>query len=159
MATPKLETAADRYKRIRADKESKSELFDVECKDAASEASFAGIEGCGMVWKARRAAPDLWVTSGILPSALAAKMASVLGKGTPTPDKILKNLDDSELVQSIDFSNKIVRYTAVEPRIVDVVEGPNDVQRADVMTCCYNTLLRWQMSGGDEAARLETFRK
>jgi len=153
------ETAAERYARIRAEREQGGGAFDVTCIDRADDGSnFPSIEGCGMTWKARRAKREFWVTSGMLPSSLAAKMLEASSANGNAANVLAQSLDSSQIVQSIDFSNKVVRYTALEPKIVDEVTDPaTEVQRADVMLCCYNTLLRWQMTGGDEAAGLATF--
>jgi hypothetical protein len=158
MATAKMETAAERYKRIREKREKGVKLFDVECKDREADNGQPAIEGCGMVWKARREPLDYWVTSGILPSSLASKLASQSGiASAKSPNNLASSLRPEDLVQGIDFTNKIVLHTAVEPRIVTEEPGANDVLRSDVMTCCYNTLVRWQMSGGDEGDALATF--
>ena len=148
MATAQMETAAQRYRRTREQKEKGQALHDVECGE------------CGFVWKARRAPVDFWVASGILPMSLVEKSveASKRAGGAMRPEDLVKTMATKEVVDSIVFSNKVVRYTAVEPRIVETPEGPNDVAYEDVMICCYNRLRDWQMHGGDEAARLHTFR-
>lgn len=155
------ETAAERYARIRAKQLENAQ--EVECIDRADDGShFPSIEGCGMTWKARRAPKEFWVTSGMMPSSLAATMLEAAGGASNgnVPESLARSLNPSQIVQSIEFSNKVVRYTALEPKIVDEVADPaTEVQRADVMLCCYNTLLRWQMTGGDEAEGLENFPK
>jgi hypothetical protein len=136
-----IETAAEKYRRIRAEKAKGEQLFDVTCE-------------CGMDWKARRVGIDFWVSSGILPLHLVAKMV----ESNASPDAALKTMATKEVVESIVFSSKVVKRTAVEPRIVEVVTDANDISQEEVDTCCYTRLLNWQMQGGDEAKHLETFR-
>lgn len=142
MTAAKLETAAERYRRIRKEKE---QLHDVACS-------------CGMTWRCRRADKSFWVTSGILPMSMV-EMAGKVAKGGLDEADVLKTMATREIVDSIAFSNKVVKYTAVEPRIVETVTDANDLSQEDVMMCCYNRLRDWQMKGGDEAAGLETFRQ
>jgi hypothetical protein len=140
-----IETAAEKYRRIRAEKAKGEQLFDVTCE-------------CGMDWKARRVGIDFWVSSGILPLHLVEKMVSSTAKNGDTPEAALKSMATKEVIESIVFSSKVVKRTAVEPRIVEVVTDANDISQEEVDTCCYTRLLNWQMQGGDEAKHLETFR-
>lgn len=144
MTAAKLETAAEKYKRIRAEQASKEQLFDVTCE-------------CGMTWKARKFKIDFWVTSGILPMHLVEKLVKATGGKTETASNLLRSMATEEIVKSIVFSAKVVRHTAVDPAIKEKPEGPNDVDQEDVMTCCYTTLFKWQMGGGEEAAGLSNF--
>lgn len=141
-----METAAQRYRRLKKEKEASQELHDVTCE-------------CGMTWKCRKTGIDFWVTSGILPMHLVEKMAGAINKNGKPPDDLMKTMATKEVIQSIEFASKVVRHTAVEPRIADTPEGVNDIAPDEVMTCCYNRLLNWQMFGGEEAARLDNFRK
>lgn len=142
MATAQMETAAQRYRRLKNEKEV---VADAACPD------------CGMVWKARKADLNFWVASGMIPSSLAAAMVNAIKKGGMSPDDVMTALDLKQIAQSVEFTSKMVRYTAIEPRIVDKAEGPNDIEPDEVMMCCYNFLRDWQMKGGEGAA-LETFR-
>lgn len=151
MATAKLETAASRYRRIKAQKAAKQTLHDVTCTDP----------DCGMVWRARRAKMDFWVTSGILPLHLVEQMSKVAGKNgqQPSPENLVRSMPTKQVIDSVVFASKVVRYTAVEPAIVDEPTKDNEISPEEVDTCCYNTLLNWQMQGGDEAAGLQDFRQ
>jgi hypothetical protein len=142
MATAKMETAAERYRR---NKKAQTEIHAVLCE-------------CGAEWKCRRADKSFWVTSGILPMSML-DMAAKVAKHEQTEDDIIKTMATDEIIQSVVFSNKVVKYTAVEPRIVETVTDPNDLLQEEVDMCCYNRLRDWQMKGGDEAATLETFRQ
>jgi hypothetical protein len=51
-----------------------------------------------------------------------------------------------------------LRYVCVEPRIVDTPTEPNDITQDEVLLEDFNHIVEWASKGGDEAARLETFR-
>lgn len=138
----RMETAADRYRRRKKETQT---LHEVVC-------------ACGESWKCRRAEKGFWLTSGMLPTSML-DMVAKLAKGTVTDEaELLKTLADSEIINSIEFASKVVRYTAVEPRIVETPTEPNDLAYEEVDTCCYATLRDWQMKGGKEAEGLENFR-
>lgn len=139
-----METAAQKYRRLKAEKEV---LEDATCPE------------CGMVWKARRAKLDFWVASGMIPSSLAAVMMEGVKKKGLSEADVMAGLNLHQLAQSIESTSNIVRYTAVEPRIVETPTEPNDIGQDEVMMCCYNFLRDWQMKGGGRADALETFRK
>lgn len=143
MATAKLETAADRYRRIRTEKAKEETLHDVDCE-------------CGMVWKARKVGIDFWVTSGILPLGLVETMLKATDNGK-NAEVAVKSMAAKQMLDSIVFANKVVRHTAVEPRIVEEPKDANDISFEETMQCCYKRLLNWQMSGGVEAERLGNF--
>jgi hypothetical protein len=138
-----METAAQKYRRLKKEKEV---VQDATCPD------------CGMVWKARKADLNFWVASGMIPSSLAAVMVNAVKKKGMSEQDIMAGLDIHQLAQSVEFTSNMVRYTAVEPRIIDKAEGANDIEPDEVMMCCYNFLRDWQMQGGGRAATLETFR-
>lgn len=142
-----METAADRYRRIRDDRAKSEPLHDVECSD------------CGMLWKARRFKIDFWITSGILPVSLVQTMVKATQKAGTSPEDALKLMAEDEIFKSVVFASKVVKHTAAEPRIVETPSEPNDISQEEVMTCCYTRLLNWQMrQGGEGAAGLDTFR-
>lgn len=146
MTKAKMETAAERYRRIREEKEKSQSLYDVTCSE------------CEMTWKARKIGTDFWVTSGVLPLHLVETMLSASKKVGQKPADLLKQLAVKEVLQSIEFSSKVVKATAVEPRIVETIADINDISQEEVLTCCYKSLLQWQMGGGEPEA-LETFPK
>jgi hypothetical protein len=146
MATAKMETAAQRYRRIKNEKEKTEALHDVECKD------------CGMVWKARKVGLEFWVASGILPLHMAESFLNLKAINQDgSPSSVLNSMDSAQIINSIDFSNKVVRHTAVDPKIVDNPKADNEIGPDEMLLCCYTTLRTWQMKGGDEAARLGNF--
>lgn len=140
-----METAADRYRRLKAEKLKSETLHDVDCSD------------CGMTWKARRVGIDFWVSSGILPLHLVETMVKATEKNLGDTEGVLKTMAAKEVIESIEFSSKVVKHTAVEPHIVETPVEPNDISQEEVMTCCYKRLLNWQMTGGAEAPGLSNF--
>lgn len=145
MTAAKMETAAERYRRIRLEKAKSEQLHDVDCPD------------CGMTWKARKISVDFWVTSGVLPLNLVETMLKAGEKSGGKPEDLIKSLATKEVLQSLEFSAKVIKATAVEPRIVDDLSDANDVTKEDVLPCCFKQLLNWQMKGGAEAERLGNF--
>lgn len=145
MAKAIMETAAEKYRRIRREKESAETLHDVTCSD------------CGMEWKARRVGLEFWVTSGILPLHLAETFMNAAKKGGADTQTLIKSMATKEIMQSIVFTNAVVKRTAVEPVIVDVPTKPNEIGPDEVMICCYALLRDWQLKGGEEVARLGNF--
>lgn len=139
-----METAAERYKRLKAEKEQGDQLHPVTCE-------------CGFEWKCRKADKEFWVTSGILPLHLVEVMLSATKGKVVDPVQIMKDMAAKEVIESVVFSSKVVRYTAVEPSIKEKPEGPNDISQEEVMTCCYKTLRDWQMKGGEQAPGLSNF--
>lgn len=159
MATAKMETAADKYRRRKQEQQKDAPVKTVVCSDRPAKDGFAGIVGCGAEWKARRASKEFWITSGMMPATLAAKMVAAVEKNGGRTDKVMRSMAAEEMLQSIVFSNNCVLYTAVEPKIVAADAGEGELLQSEVDLCCYNTLLAWQMTGGDEAERLENFPK
>lgn len=146
MTTAKMETAAERYRRIKKEKEAGETLHEVVCAE------------CEMPWKCRKLSMNFWVTSGILPMQLVASMVEATKQAPGAAEDAIRTLATKEIVQSIAFASKAVIHTAVEPKIVENPTEPNEISQEEVMTCCYKTLLDWQMKGGDERAALDTFR-
>lgn len=139
------ETAAERYRRIRAEKDG-GQLHDVACPS-------------GMVFKCRRVSVPFLVTSGILPLSLVELMSQASEKGGVTADQAFNQLPVKEKLQSIEFATKLVKFVCVEPRIVDEIKDPNDILPEEVDTDDFNHIVSWAMRGGEEAARLDTFRQ
>lgn len=142
-----METAASKYRRIKAEQEKNETLHDVTCSD------------CKMTWKARKVGIDYWVTTGVLPLGLVETMLKAVQGAKGKAEVALKSLAAKEVLQSIEFSAKVVKITAVEPRIVESIETENDITQEEVLTCCFKRLLNWQMAGGDEAEGLGNFPK
>lgn len=148
MATAKMETAAQRYRRRRADRQANQPLTEVVCPT------------CETPWQCKREKLDFWISSGILPSQLAVTFVNLQKAGKATEKDLLASLESTQLLQSIEFMSKVVRHTAVSPRIVEnPKEDADEIGYDEVDGCCYATLRDWQMKGGDEAARLGNFPK
>lgn len=135
MAAAKMETAAERYRRIKEERLKQTELFDFKSPS-------------GMEWKLRR--PDLptFITSGMMPMSFAAKLVESKDGGSGFAD-----LDWTDQARTIEFSAKVVRYCAVEPRIVENPTGPNEIGFDEVEQDDYLAIFTWAMpAGGGEAA-------
>lgn len=146
MSAAKMETAVEKYRRIKAEKQKGEVLQPVHCDD------------CGMDWQARRLSLDFWITSGILPMNLVQSMVKATQKhGAQDPTDVLKTMAADEVFQSIAFMSKVVTHTAAEPKIVESPKEPDEISQEEVLTCCYHRLLNWQMQGGERAVALETF--
>ncbi len=140
----KMETTAEKYRRIKAERAAQEELFDF-------------VSPSGMEWKLRRPNIAQFVQSGVMPMDLAAKLAKAQAGGAT---ELVKGMEWQEQVKLIDFSNRLVRYCAVDPRIVENPTQPNEIGYDEVELDDYTAILVWATpSGGDEAAGLDTFPK
>lgn len=143
MAAAKMETAAEKYRRIKAERLAKEEVFDLETPS-------------GMVWKVRRPNLAQFITSGVMPMSLAGKIAEQQNEGQ-TPEQVFAQLDWKDQVRSIEFSAKVVRYCAVSPRIVETPTGPDEIGYDEVEMEDFNAIFTWAMPGGGEAESLNSF--
>lgn len=138
-----METAAEKYRRIKQERLDKAELHDFTSPS-------------GMVWKLRR--PDLaqFVTSGMMPMSLAKHLSEIAGDdGGAAFDRL--SMDDK--IRTLDFSQKVVRYCAVSPRIVETPVAPDEIGYGEVELDDFQAIFAWAMPGGEAAEGLETFRK
>lgn len=131
-----METAAQKYRKLKEKRIRDGEQFDLETPS-------------GMVWKVRK--PDLqqFIISGVLPMSLAEKLGS-------DPKEAVKSMDLKEQMQSIAFASSIVKFCAVEPRIVEKATNDNEIGFDEVEMDDYNAILSWAM-GGVAAPGLEKF--
>jgi hypothetical protein len=139
MAVAKMETAAERYRRIAKEQQANEQLFDFTSPS-------------GMVWKLRR--PDLssYVTSGMMPTALAAKVVAATQKANGDNAAAFNSLEAIDKLRAIEFSAKVVRYCAVEPRIVDYPSAPDEIGTDEVLRTDFEAIFNWATSGGDSQA-------
>lgn len=137
-----LETAAQRYRKLAKEK---TELHPVTCE-------------CGMEWQCIRRDLNFWIESGVMPTELATAAARLQQSGKLTETEIVGSLTGEQLAMSIEFTSKVVRMTAAEPRIVEKPkEDENELGFDEVMQCCYGTIRDWQLRGGGKARSLDTF--
>lgn len=141
-----METAAERYRRRKREIEAKA-LENVTCPE------------CKEKWVVKREGLTFWISSGMMPAQLAASYMDLHKSGKVTEADILASLTTQQFTQSIEFTSKVVRHTAVEPKIVENPTEPNEIGFDEVMQCCYNTLRDWQLKGGEAGASLATFPK
>ncbi len=138
-----IETAAERYRRLKADRQ-------VETFDFTSPS--------GMTWKLRK--PDLqqFIASGLLPLELTAKMVKAQKQGVAI-ESVVEQLNLDEQVKLIQFNSALVKYCAVDPRIVETPTSGDEIAYIEVERDDYEAILAWANSGGGEATGLETFRQ
>jgi hypothetical protein len=140
----KLETAADKYRRIKNELLGKEELFDVECPS-------------GMVFKCRRPNLAQFVTSGVLPMSLAGKLKEAAEQGSP--EEVFQSLEWQDQAKALEFSSKLVRYVCVSPKIVENPQpGKDEIGYDELELSDYTAIAQWATPGGGEAGSLETFR-
>lgn len=144
MAAAKMETSAERYRRIKAERLSKAQLIDFESPS-------------GMVWKLRRPDLELFIASGIMPLSLAGKCAEEKKNTGKSDAEIFAGLDWKDQARSIESTAKIVRYCAVSPRIVETPTGPDEIGYDEVEMDDFNAICSWALPGGDEVTGLDTF--
>lgn len=139
------ETAAERYRRLAREHAATDEVFDLETPS-------------GMVWKVRK--PDLaqFIVSGVMPISLAEKVAT-LQTSAGNEAAAFAQLSTKEQIRIIDFKNRVVRFCAVEPRIVENPESGDEIGFDEVMMADYNAIFEWAMPGGGEAETLSKFRR
>lgn len=147
MPAAKMETAAEKYRRIKQERILNAELFDLETPS-------------GMTWKLRRPQLDQFLLAGTMPLSLASKVAEQQQHGASTDD-VAQTLDASEVVQGIKFMGDLVRYCAVSPRIVDAPRaGEDEIGVAEVELDDFYAILAWAktQAGGGQAETLDSFR-
>lgn len=146
----KMETAAERYRRIKAERAANDELFEVETPS-------------GMVWKLRRLNLEQFVVSGTMPMQFATLLAKAQEEAGGDAKKAFATLDISDKLKALNFSQKVVRYCAVEPRIVEMPQAADEIGFDEVEIDDFNAILSWAMPNGDitqgggEAESLEPF--
>jgi hypothetical protein len=147
-----IETAAERYRRIKRERAEKAEVFDLPCPS-------------GMVWKVREVDLTPYVLAGLMPIDLATKLANSRSDQPGGANE----LSIEEQKKSIEFTNLIVSHCAVEPRIVlGESDSPDALSIRDVESDDYKAIVDWAMkrttasrstaAGGIGADSLETFR-
>lgn len=151
MSVTKIETAAQRNRRIAQQKATETELSEVTCEE------------CGSLWKCRKPSLQVFITSGMLPLDLAEKLSKSVENGKLASDsQVMDALSFHDRIRTFEFNSKIVKYVVVEPRIVEKVTDPDkEMLREEMMRCCYNKLTRWakENQGGEQAEGLSNFRR
>ena len=145
MAVAKMETAAEKYRRIKAERLDKEELFDLETPS-------------GMTWKVRRPNLAQFIATGAIPMQLAGKLAKQAESHGGDNAAAFMDLEWDDKVRTIELTNKIVRYCAVSPKIVETPTAPDEIGFEEVELDDYNAIAAWAMGGGGALESLETFR-
>lgn len=141
-----METAAEEYRRKARERRKGETLIDVPCPS-------------GTTFKCRPITVPFMVSSGMLPLHLVEAMEKASGGGRVSAKDAFLAMPLKEKLHSIEMQAKVVKYVCVEPRIVETPTEPNDLGQDELELEDFHCLVSWAMSGGDEAARLETFRQ
>lgn len=141
----KLETSAERYRRIKAERLAQAETTE-----------FTGPSG--MVWKLRQPDLSVFITSGLMPVEMATAVAKLKeDEPTITDEQVYERLDAKDKLRSIAFAAAIVRYCAVDPKIVDNPTAGDEIGPAEIEPDDFAAILAWAMQGGGQAEGLGTF--
>ena len=145
MTQAKMETAADRYRRIKAERLKGTETEDFESPS-------------GMIWKLRK--PDLmhFVTAGLMPAAFMETLNEANTEAGGNTTQAWQKLSMKDQFKTIEFMSAVVRYCAVEPRIVEYAKAPDEIGFDEVEMDDYNAIVKWALPGG-EGLGLNSFRK
>jgi hypothetical protein len=138
-------TSAEKYRQMKRERMANAEICDFT--------SPSGIE-----WKLRR--PDLqqFILSGVLPLSLASKIKKAADAGKSDADAFA-DLALEDQIRTLEFTQAIVRYCAVSPRIVmNPIDGQDEIGVDEVEPDDFQAISAWAMSGGAAAAGLDTFR-
>lgn len=113
----------------------------------------------GSVFELRR--PDLgaYMVTGRLPQSLVREGIKAW-KGNVSADKIVQDLDDEDLVDSLLFMREIVHDCTVNPRFVEFATEENQISAADMLVEDFNEIFSWAMGyqGVAGLPGLQTFR-
>ena len=111
----------------------------------------------GMVWQCRR--PDIlaFVEAGALPQSLALKMAKAAGRDPEQAAVVYKELTPEDQVKLLAFQASLVRFIAVDPRIVETPASDDEIGFDEVTQADFVALFTWASEGGAEAAGLGAF--
>ncbi len=143
--TKSIETSAERYRRIKAERAAGQELFDFTSPS-------------GMEWKLRKLDLSTYLLNGAIPQQMASRLASASKATGGDNIEAFKSLEWKDQAKAINFASSIVRYCAVVPRIVESPEGPDEIGYEDVEADDYAAIVKWAMpQGGVEGDSLEAF--
>lgn len=147
MQKAKLETSAERYRRIKSERLAKAELADFTSPS-------------GMEWKLRPLDLQLFITSGLMPVEMATKVAEMQEADPSISNQdAFQNLDPKNKFRSIEFAANVVRYCAVDPKIVETPSASDEIGYAEVEMDDFNAILLWALQGGGKAEALGSFRQ
>lgn len=111
----------------------------------------------GMTFKCRHLDGDYAASAGKMPMAVGAAYFAQKEGGNALQK--FEDMTPAEQRATIDAMSKMVRYVAVEPRLVFEVGNRTDAISVDALTIeDFNHLAEWA-NGGDAAQGLKTFRR
>lgn len=131
----------------------------IKAAQMKNEKLYDFIAPSGMLFKLRAPDMELFLTSGVVPLGLADKTVKAIQAAGGDAVKAMRTLTTAEHIKTIAFASKMVRYCCAIPEIVDIPDPDNESQIApeDVLTVDYTAIVKWAVSGGDEANRLGNF--
>jgi hypothetical protein len=134
------QTAAERYKEILA----------------ARRISYRAISPSGMEWELREISPRDYFLGNQLPFMVAQKVAEAIQKQGLSEIEAMAALPTNEQSAWISFLQKMVMEAVISPKIVDEVQGPNEIDF--VLQEDFDWLIG-QIMGGDAALAAANFRR
>lgn len=165
--TTKTLTAAEQYARLKADG------FEKFLEESFSAESLKDVDlyevkcDSGMVFKCRKLDTRFIRNGGQMPMSLSAQVvASQNGTANLSEDEQearateeFKRMSPGEQQAAIEASCRILRYIAVEPRLIvgDVGDQRNAIPLSSLTMQDFASLAQWA-NGGDAAEGLKTFR-
>ena len=155
-------TAAEEYAALR------QAQFEQFLEKSFSSESLKGVDlyevkvPTGKIFKCRKIGPDYVAFGGSMPMSLASHLATSDQGSTPEDKaRMFNEMTPAEKVAAIQSSAQMVRYCAVEPRlIVGPLNGHRNAISVDMLTMDdFNHLAQWASTGGDSSPGLKTFRR
>lgn len=113
----------------------------------------------GSVFELRRLDLASYMVTGRLPQSLVREGLKAW-KTNASADKIVSDLDDDDVVDSLIFMREIVHDCTVNPRLVEFATEDNQISAADMLVEDFNEIFAWAMGyqGVAGLAGLQTFR-
>lgn len=113
----------------------------------------------GSVFELRRLDLGAYMVTGRLPQSLVREGMKAW-KTSASTERIVSDLDDEDLVDSLVFMREIVHDCTVNPRFVEFATEDNQISAADMLVEDFNEIFYWAMGhkGVKGIAGLESFR-
>jgi hypothetical protein len=119
----------------------------------------------GAVFKMRVAPIQQWVTTGVLPASLTAKMqkASQTKEKDAVNEYVLRHFTEQDFIDSQKVGKRMLEYCAVEPKVVINTEPgtelPDDaITPEDILPEDFEAIMKWIWAGGKQGESLASFR-
>jgi hypothetical protein len=157
-------TAAEQYADI------KQQRFESWLSTTFTDAALKGVDlfevkcPSGMAFKCRKLSREYMAQAGQIPMVLSSQVILAAGDEAPSEAESqarFARMTPQEKLASMRASAQMVRYVAVEPRLVlGAVNGHKNAISVDDLTMeDFAHLYKWAQGGGDAAEGLKTFRR